>query len=151
MVMLQTKRLKFLKTHPDAVLPVRKHDDPNTGDSGYDVTAVEDTIIPARGANVVPVGLTLASVPEGLYIRIESRSGLQFKHSIHAFPGIIDNGYAGDMSIRLINNSDVDYHVKKSDRIAQLVLYPLIAAPTEWAEEVDKTDRGANGFGSTGR
>lgn len=151
MVMLQTKRLKFLKTHPDAVLPVRKHDDPNTGDSGYDMTAVEDTIIPSHGAALVPVGLTLASVPEGLWLKIESRSGLQFRHNIHAFGGIIDNSYTGDMGVRLINNSDVDYQVKKGDRIAQLVLYPLIAAPTEWAEEVDKTERGANGFGSTGR
>ena len=151
MVMLQTKRLKFLKTHPDAVLPVRKHDDPNTGDSGYDMTAVEDAVIPARGAAVVPVGLTLASVPAGIWIRIESRSGLQFKHNVHAFSGIIDNSYTGDMGVRLINNSDVDYQVSKGDRIAQLVLYPLIAVPTEWAEAVDETDRGANGLGSTGR
>lgn len=149
--MLQTKRLKFLKTHPDAVLPERKHNDPDTGDSGYDMTAVEDTVVPARSATVVPVGLTLADVPAGLFFRIESRSGLQFKHSISAFPGVIDNQYRGDLGVRLINDSDVDYQVKKGDRIAQIVLYPLIAAPTEWAEGVTETDRGASGFGSTGR
>lgn len=151
MVMLQTKRLKFIKTHPDAVLPARKHDDPNTGDSGYDMTSVEDIIIPAHGAAMVPVGLTLASVPEGVWIRMESRSGLQFRHNITCFNGIIDNPYRGDMGVRLINNSDVDYQVKKGDRIAQIVLYPLIAAPAEWADEVEDTARGANGFGSTGR
>lgn len=143
--------LKFVKTHPDAVLPVRKHDDPQYGDSGYDMTAVEDVVVPARGAAVAPVGLTLADVPAGVWLRVESRSGLQFKHSISAFGGIIDNTYRGDLGIRLINNSDVDYQVRKGDRIAQLVCYPLIAPETQWADQVTDTDRGANGFGSTGR
>lgn len=151
MVMLQTKRLKFLKTHPDAVLPTRKHNDPDTGDSGYDMTAVEAVVVPARGSAVVPVGLTLASVPEGIWIRIESRSGTAFKHNVVVFNGIIDNGYVGDLGVKLINNSDQDYYVQPGDRVAQLVLYLLIAAPTEWAEQVDQTDRGAKGFGSTGR
>lgn len=83
--------LKFVKTHPNAVLPVRKHDDLSTGDTGYDVTAVEDTVIPARSSALVPTGLTLADVPPGLWIRIESRSSLAFKHNVHAFNGIIDN------------------------------------------------------------
>lgn len=143
--------LKFLKTHPDAVLPERKHSDPLFGDSGYDVTAVEDVVVPARSAAVAPVGLVLADVPAKTWIRIESRSGLQFKHSISAFGGIIDNPYRGSLDIRLVNNSDKDYQVKKGDRIAQLVCYPLVSPPTQWAENITETDRGANGFGSTGR
>lgn len=148
---LQYMSLKFVKTHLDAVLPIRKHDDPVRGDSGYDVTAVADTIVPARGAAVVPVGLVLADVPAGIWIRIESRSGLQFKHGISAFNGIIDNSYRGSLDIRLINNTDADYKVAKGDRIAQLVCYPLYTMPTEWSENTTDTDRGANGFGSTGR
>ena len=68
--------VKFLKTHPDAVLPQRNHKHPFTGDSGYDVTAVEEMLIPARGAAVVPIGLKLAYLPPGVGIRIESCSGL---------------------------------------------------------------------------
>jgi len=152
--LLNLYKLKFVKTHPDATLPKRNHNDPMFGDSGYDVTAVEDAIIPARGATVVPVGLKLGQVPPGFWIRIESRSGLQFKHSISAFNGIIDNNYRGDMGVRLINNSDIDYQVKKGDRIAQLVLYPLVAVTEEnvtFTDEVTETERGEKGFGSSGK
>lgn len=144
--------IRFLKTHPDAVIPSRKHDDLQTGDSGYDVTAVEDTLIPARHSALVPTGITLADMPPGIWIRIESRSGLAFKHNISAFPGIIDNNYRGDLGVKLINNSDRDYEVKKGDRIAQLVLYPLVVVlRVDWADTIQQTDRGSNGFGSTGK
>lgn len=144
--------IRFLKTHPDAVLPARKHDDLQTGDSGYDISAVEDVLISARSSAIVPTGITLAYMPPGIWIRIESRSGLAFKHNISAFPGIIDNNYRGDLGVKLINHSDVDYKVKKGDRIAQLVLYPLVVVlRTDWANEVQQTDRGSNGFGSTGK
>jgi len=144
-------QIRFLKTHADAVLPVRQHNDQLTGDTGYDVTAVENKVIPAKDAAIVEVGLKLAYIPPGLWIRVESRSGLQFKHSISAFPGIIDNPYRGDCGIRLINNSNVDYEVKKGDRIAQFVIYPLIVPNTAWAAEISETKRGENGFGSSGR
>jgi len=143
--------VKFLKTHPDAVLPERNHKDGLTGDSGYDVTAVEDIVIPSKEAAVVPVGLKLAYLPPGFWIRIESRSGLQFKHGLQAFNGIIDNQYRGDMGIRILNHSDTDYTVKKGDRVAQLVIYPLIALDSDFAEQVHETKRGENGFGSSGK
>jgi dUTP pyrophosphatase len=146
-----TTGIKFFKTHPDAVLPERNHKDSQTGDSGYDVTAVEDTVIPGRGAVVVPVGLKLAYLPPGIWIRIESRSGLQFKHGLQAFNGIIDSSYRGDMGIRMLNHSDSDYTVKKGDRVAQLVLYPLIALESGFADEVQETQRGEKGFGSSGK
>lgn len=144
-------KVLFYKTHHDAVLPERNHKDILTGDSGYDVTAVEETIIPARGAIVVPVGLKLAYIPPGFWIRIESRSGLQFKHGLQAFNGIIDSSYRGDMGIRMINHSDNDYTVKKGDRVAQLVLYPLIALESGFAEQIQETERGEKGFGSSGK
>lgn len=143
--------IKFVKVHPDAVLPDRNHKDPLTGDSGYDLTAVEDCVIPARGGIVVPVGLKLGYMTPGYWIRIESRSGLQFKHSISAFNGIIDNCYRGDVSARINNNSDTDYLVKKGDRVAQLVIYPLIAAESSLIEVAEKTERGEKGFGSSGK
>ena len=144
-------KVLFYKTHPDAVLPKRNHEQTLTGDSGYDVTAIEETMIPARGAAIVPVGLKLAYIPPGFWIRIESRSGLQFKHGLQAFNGIIDNQYRGDMGIRILNHSDTDYTVKKGDRVAQLVLYPLIALESAFANEIHETDRGEKGFGSSGK
>ena len=125
--------VRFLKTHPDAVLPERNHKDCFTGDSGYDVTAVEDTVIPARGAAIVPVGLKLAYLPPGVWIIVESRSGLQFKYGLQAFNGIIDNQYRGDLGIRILNHSDNDYTVKKGDRVAQFVLYPLVTLDSFWS------------------
>ena len=144
-------KVLFYKTRPDAVLPERNHKETLTGDSGYDVTAVEDTVIPAKGAAVVPVGLKLAYLPPGFWIRIESRSGLQFKHGLQAFNGIIDNQYRGDMGIRILNHSDNDYTAKKGDRVAQLVIYPLIALNSGFAEQVQETQRGEKGFGSSGK
>jgi len=143
--------LSFVKTHPDAILPERNHKDPLTGDTGYDVTAVEDITVPAREAVVVPVGLKLGYLTPGFWIRIESRSGLQFKHNISAFNGIIDNQYRGDLGVRLINGSDYDYHVKKGDRVGQLVIYPLCVAETKFIDEAVTSERGEKGFGSSGK
>jgi len=148
--------LSFLKTHPKAILPSRAHtEEPGSGNSGYDVYSVEDVLVPAKGSSTVQVGLTLADLPKGVWIRIESRSGLAFKHNVIAFNGIIDNNYRGDLGVKLFNFSDSDYQVLVGDRIAQLVLYPLLSIKEghgpEWSESVSVTDRGSSGHGSTGR
>lgn len=184
--------INFVKTHPFAVLPQYNHADPYTGDSGLDVTAVEDVILPCRGFTaarlptneerakyiaektevygkdaaeklakeltisdrkspwaVVPVGLKLAYITPGYWFRVEGRSGMGFKK--HVFPhfGIIDNPYRGDMGIKLYNFSDVDVVIKKGDKIAQLIVYPLIQANVDWALDVTETKRGEKGFGSS--
>lgn len=143
--------IKFVKTHEKAVLPKYNHSDPYTGDSGLDVTAVEDAIIPYSGSAVVPVGLKLAYVTPGYWFRVEGRSGLGFKHSIAPHFGIIDNPYRGDMGIKLYNFGKADYTVKAGDKIAQLIIYPLIQANIHWADEVSETNRGEKGFGSSGK
>ena len=112
-------KLKFEKTHDNAKLPVKNHE----SDTGYDVFSVEDKVIPAKGSAVVGVGLKFAYIPEGYWVKVESRSGLGFKHSILAHPGIIDSGYRGDAGVKLYNLSDVDYNIKAGDRIAQFVIY----------------------------
>jgi len=101
--------VKFLKKHPDARLPVRKHEpvyngikdkDGNpwtplwiesSGDTGYDVCSVEDVIIPAKGSKVVDTGIDIAYIQPGYWFKIEARSGLGFKHGIQPHPGIVDN------------------------------------------------------------
>jgi dUTP pyrophosphatase len=141
--------INFVKTHPDAVLPKYNHSDPYTGDSGLDVTAVEDVIIPAKGWVTVPVGLKLGYVTPGYWFRVEGRSGMGFKK--HVFPhfGIIDNPYRGDMGVKLYNFSDVNVYFFKGDKVAQLIVYPLIQANVEWADSVVETARGEKGFGSS--
>lgn len=138
--------LRFEKTDPKAKLPTKNHEN----DTGYDVYSIEDKIIPAKGSCVVNVGLKFADIPEGYWLRVESRSGLGFKHSILAHPGIIDNGYRGDAGVKLYNLSDTDYDIKVGDRIAQFVIYMNISMKVEWGNTVS-TDRGEKGFGSSGK
>ena len=147
-------KLKFLRTHPDAKLPSANIGvGVGVGDSGYDLVAVEDAHIGTSPLNsaVVPVGLTLAYVEPGFWFRIEPRSGLGFKYSIQPHLGVIDNGYRGDLGVKLYNLGREPYEVKKGDRIAQLVVYPLIQPECSWVDEVVESDRGDSGFGSTGK
>jgi dUTP pyrophosphatase len=148
-----TQRIKicFVKTHEDARLPERNNKEPLVGDSGYDVYAVEDTTIPANDTANVAIGLEIGFITPGYWIRVESRSGLFFKHGITSFCGILDNAYRGRLAIALINNTNIDYQVKKGDRISQLVIYKLIEPETCWTENKEETSRGDKGFGSSGR
>lgn len=143
---LKSPKMKFLKTHSDALLPVKNHKD----DAGWDVFSVEEVVIPANSRNVVPVGLKLAYLEPGYWIKVCSRSGLSFKQGILAHPGVIDNGYRGDLGVLLYNLSKVDYTVKKGDRVAQLVLQFNIDIEAEWGN-VEETERGEKGFGSSGK
>lgn len=142
--------IKFKKTHEDAVLPKATNTEVATGDSGYDLFAVENVCIPSGGSKTVPVGLTVADITPGYWFRIEPRSGLGFKHSIQPHLGVIDNGYRGDLAVKLYNFSDEhDYQVNKGDKIAQLVFYPVIQPTMSFSEEITETSRGENGFGSS--
>lgn len=144
-------RISFVKTHENAHLPQRNNKEPLIGDTGYDIYAVEDTIIAAHSTQTVPIGLDIGFIEKGYWIRIESRSGMFFRHGITAFPGVIDCSYRGKLGAALINNTDVAYQVKAGDRIAQLVIYKLLEPTISWTEEKDETSRGDKGFGSSGR
>ena len=96
--------MKFVKTHEDAKLPERAHD----SDSGYDLYSVSEVIVPGDGSVVVPVGLTLGYLTPGWWFRVEPRSGLGFKHNLQPHLGIIDNGYRGDLGVKLYNFSNVN-------------------------------------------
>ena len=146
-----TPEIRFKKTHQDAVLPTSNNSDVTLGDSGYDLTAVEDMWVNKNSSSVVSVGLTLAYIDPGFWFRIEPRSGLGFKHSLQPHLGVIDNEYRGDMGVKLYNFGDDCYEVKKGDRIAQLVVYRLFKPVMKWADEVEETSRGDKGFGSSGK
>tara|TARA_R110001592_G_scaffold7462_3_gene41840 strand:- start:584 stop:1006 length:423 start_codon:yes stop_codon:yes gene_type:complete len=138
--------LKFEKTHKDAILPVKNHDN----DTGMDVTSIEDITVPARGSAVVGVGLKFAYIEPGFWIKVEGRSGLGFKHGIMPHSGIIDEGYRGDAGVKLYNLTDVDYAVKAGERVAQFVIYANYPVEVSEGDVVD-SDRGEKGFGSSGK
>ena len=138
--------LKFKKTNDSAKLPTKN----NESDTGFDVYCVEDKIIPARGSDVVDVGLEFAYITPGYWVKVEGRSGLGFKHGISPHPGIIDSGYRSNAGIKLYNNTDIDYKIKAGDRIAQFVVYKNYTVAVEEGE-LEESDRGANGFGSSGK
>lgn len=146
-----TPTVKFVQLHPDAKLPQFNTKNLLTGDIGADVYSVEDKIIPANGSAVVDVGLQVGFIEPGYYFIISPRSGLGFKYGIQPHLGRIDNQYRGNLSVKLYNFSTTDHKVVAGDRIAQLEFHKLIQPNLEWTEAATVTDRGSNGFGSTGR
>lgn len=141
-------KVRFIKTHKDAIKPQRAHQ----SDSGYDIYCVEDFVVEPGKSVVVPTGLIVGSVERGYWFKIEARSGLGFKHNIYPHPGIIDNSYRGQLDILLRNVGNEVYYGKKGDRIAQIVFYPIVNADVVLDQgDVERSDRGDKGFGSSGR
>jgi dUTP pyrophosphatase len=99
----------------------------------------------------VGTGLALA-IPEGYEIQVRPRSGLAFKHGITVpnTPGTIDSDYRGELLVLLINHGMHDFTIARGDRIAQIVLAPVVRAVWDEVEQLETTDRGAGGLGSTG-
>ena len=139
--------LRFRKVHPDAVLPSYAH----PSDAGMDVRSVEDlTIAPGKRA-LVHTGLVML-LPPKYEAQVRPRSGLALKSGVTVLntPGTIDSGYRGEVGVILANFGDADFPVKKGDKIAQIVIAPVTQPEIVETTEVDETDRGAGGFGSTG-
>lgn len=144
---MRQPKMVFEKIHPNAQLPKKAH--PN--DEGWDLFAVEDQTIEAKGSATVKVGLKLAFLDDGYWINVESRSGLAFKHGIFCFSGIVDAGFRGELGILLFNFSNENYTIKAGERAAQiLVKYSITNFGVEWGKTIP-TQRGSNGFGSTGK
>ena len=109
-------------------------------------------ILAAGGRALVPTGLRL-EIPTGFEVQIRPRSGLALKHGITLpnSPGTIDSDYRGPLGVILMNAGAEPFAVHHGDRIAQMVVAPVVQAQFELAETLDETVRGAGGFGSTGR
>jgi len=117
--------------------------------AGYDLSSAEDIVIPAHSQRVVPTGLSIA-VPVGCYGRIAPRSGLAVKHFIDVGAGVIDADYRGAVGVVLFNFSNVEFAIKRGDRIAQLILERIETPEVVVTDDLDATERAAGGFGSTG-
>ena len=109
------------------------------------------TIAPGKRA-LVPTGLAMA-IPEGYEGQVRPRSGLAAKHGVTVLntPGTIDADYRGELKVILINLGDVPFEIRRGERIAQLVVAPVSQVNFTLRETLDATERGAGGFGSTGR
>ncbi|MDB5431272.1 MAG: deoxyuridine 5-triphosphate nucleotidohydrolase Dut [Caulobacter sp.] len=126
-----------------------------TGSAGMDLRAAVaegETLTLKPGArDMVPTGLCIA-VPHGFEAQVRPRSGLAAKAGVTCLnsPGTIDSDYRGEVKVILINHGEEEFHIRRGDRIAQLVIAPV--AQALWAEvaDLDETARGAGGFGSTG-
>ena len=121
------------------------------GAAGMDVLAAEDVELKPGERWPVATGLCVA-IPPGYEIQVRPRSGLALRHGISVpnTPGTIDSDYRGELKVILINHGAEPYTVRRGDRIAQLVLSPVVRASWLKVAELDETDRGEGGFGSTG-
>ena len=139
--------LGFKRIHPDATLPAYAH----ASDAGMDVRSVEDLTIAAGRRALVHTGLVM-ELPLGYEAQVRPRSGLALKHGITVLntPGTIDAGYRGEVGVILANFGDADFVVKKGDKVAQIVIAPVTQPEIVEVADVNETDRGAGGFGSTG-
>lgn len=124
------------------------------GSAAMDLHACMDqaVVVPAGGRAVIPTGLAIA-LPSADYVAlVYARSGLGIKHGIAPANcvGVIDSDYRGEIKVGLQNSGSEDYTVQPGDRIAQLMIAPVLQARLTLVDELDDTQRGAGGFGSTG-
>lgn len=139
--------MKKLKVVLDegAKIPTRAH----SSDAGFDLYARETAIVEAKDSCKFDTGVHI-EIPEGYVGFLKSKSGLNVKHGITS-EGVIDAGYTGSVVVKLYNNSGYDYKVNAGDKISQLVLLPIVTPELEIADSLTDSDRGDNGFGSSGR
>jgi dUTPase len=170
------RKFSVKRLSPSAVIPTRG----SQFAAGYDISSSENVIVPARGQAMIKTGIAVA-IPYGTYFRIAPRSGLASKFKIDVMAGVVDyvcilrccklelnvlcflmlmkrvlnicllQDYRGEVRVILINHGDENFGVKEGDRIAQGILEQIVLQTIEEVEELPETDRGTNGFGSTGR
>ncbi len=122
--------------------------------AGADLRAAIDqdmTIEPGEKA-LIPTGFAMA-LPDNFEAQVRPRSGLALKHAITVLntPGTIDADYRGEVGVILINHSDTPFHIQRGDRIAQMIIAPFVQADFQAVSELSETERGAGGFGSSGK
>lgn len=128
-----------------AYIPSRAHEE----DAGLDLFSPVATDVPAHDSAVIDTGVHVG-IPTGYVGMLKSKSGLNVKSSITG-EGVIDAGYTGSIVCKLYNNSDKPRHFAKGDKIIQLVIMPIATPDVVIVDRLDDTERGNNGFGSTGR
>ena len=140
-------KAKFVKLRENAHIPTQGSEKA----AGFDLYASDGTYIMPGQTRLIPTGLAIQP-PEGFCVKIYARSGLASKKGI-TLPncvGVIDSDYRGEVKVALVNLSDEPFEIKNGDRIAQMVISPVIQAILVEKEELSETKRAGGGFGSTG-
>lgn len=135
-----------IKLDPGAIMPTRAHET----DAGLDMYSKEERTMYQGESHTFDTGVHIA-FEHGTYGKIESKSGLNVKYGVVSCGGVVDEGYTGSIAVKLYNLGTEPYTVHAGDKIAQLVIMPYLAPELEVVDELTETDRGSNGFGSTGR
>ena len=145
-----TVRIQITRLPHGEGLPLPSYATP--GAAGMDVVAAEDLDLEPGQRHAVATGFRVA-IPAGYEIQVRPRSGLAFKHGISVpnTPGTIDSDYRGELKVLIINHGAAPFAVRRGERIAQLVPAAVIVAEFDEVAELDDTDRGHGGFGSTGQ
>jgi dUTP pyrophosphatase len=142
-------KMKVRKVHPDAILPKYTRE----GDAGMDIYTIEEYTLKPGERKLFKTGISYEMEP-GFVSLIWDRSGLAINHGITTLGGVIEHTYRGELGIILLNTSDVEYHVEKGDKIANMLIQPIVTASIEELKEDDnfsESPRGKNAFGSSGR
>jgi len=138
--------IKFQKISNDAIAPTRG----SNLAAGYDLYSTEEYVIEAQDKCLCDTGLKIA-LPTGYYGRIAPRSGLASKHFIDTGAGVVDEDYRGPVKVLLFNHGKEAYKVAKGDRIAQLICERICYPVLQEVQNLDDTERGEGGFGSSGK
>ncbi len=133
---------------PDAIIPKYQTEEA----AGFDMHSVDEKTIKAGERDVIKTGLAVA-LPKGYELQVRPRSGLALKNGVTVLntPGTVDSDYRGELMVILFNTGKEDFVVKKGDRIAQAVIKEILQADFAVVDELDSTERGTGGFGSTGK
>ena len=135
-----------IKLDDGAFMPIREHET----DAGLDLRAKDNQIVCAKESAIFHTGVHI-ELPHGMAGVLVSKSGLNVKHDITS-TGLIDEGYTGEIIVKLYNHGGYDYIVHAGDKISQLVIVPVLYADIEVVDDLDEdSERGSHGFGSTGR
>jgi len=117
---------------------------------GLDVVAAESLTLAPGARHAVATGIAIA-IPHGYEVQVRSRSGIAVRNGITCLTGTIDSDYRGELKVVLVNLGAAPFDIVRGERIAQLVPAPVLRATFEEVAELDETERGSGGFGSTGR
>ena len=149
---METRRILIKKVSTNPLFKLPKYE--SNGAAGMDLSADIDAEVELKPLerSLFPTGIAI-SLPKDLEAQIRPRSGLAIKNGITLLntPGTIDSDYRGEIKVILVNISNDKYTIKPGDRIAQMVLSQFVQGQFELVENLDETDRGSSGFGSTGK
>jgi len=137
--------LKFKKLYDNAIIPQRA----NEGDAGMDVFTVDEVVIPSRGDAMTGLGLA-CEFPIGYALMVCNKSGRATKLKLDKGAEVIDSGYRGEIHVHLFNHSDEDVVIPAGEKIAQLILMKIWTGQAAEVDELENSQRGTGGFGSSG-